>query len=133
MLGFSRRQMLRKVDGIHEFTGLAEFAELPLKYYSSGMYMRLAFAIATEIDSDILLIDESLSAGDAAFVDKAKARIKGLVDRSNVVMIVSHDMDALREICLRGIWMRQGQVAADGPINEVIDRYLADVASSKAG
>ena len=76
MLGFSRKEMEEKVDGIFEFTGLREFADLPLKYYSSGMYIRLAFAIATEIDPDILLIDESLGAGDAAFLDKAKARIR---------------------------------------------------------
>jgi ABC-type polysaccharide/polyol phosphate transport system ATPase subunit len=126
MLGIKRRDMVAKVDGIFEFTGLREFADLPLKYYSSGMFMRLAFAIATEIDPDILLIDESLGAGDAAFVEKAKARILGLLDRSNVVVIVSHDMSALREMCTRGIWMRRGQVAGDGPINEIIDRYLHD-------
>jgi ABC-type polysaccharide/polyol phosphate transport system ATPase subunit len=133
MLGFSRRHMESKVNDIYDFTGLREFADLPLKYYSSGMFMRLAIAIATEVDTDILLIDESLGAGDAAFVDKAKARIKGLVRRSKVVIIVSHDMAALRQICERGIWMRQGQIAADGPIDEVIDRYLADVSSALAG
>ncbi len=133
MLGFSRREMQAKVEGIHEFTGLREFADLPLKYYSSGMYMRLAFAIATEVDPDILLIDESLGAGDAAFLDKAKARILGLLDRSNVVIIVSHDLPALREICTRGIWMRKGRVAGDGPIDEVIDRYLEDVGATRAG
>jgi ABC-type polysaccharide/polyol phosphate transport system ATPase subunit len=126
MLGYSRREMEKRVDGIFEFTGLREFAELPLKYYSSGMYMRLAFAIATEIDPDILLIDESLGAGDAAFVEKAKARIMGLLDRSNVVVIVSHDLDALREMCVRGIWMNKGQVVADGPVSAVIDRYLEE-------
>lgn len=130
MLGIKRRDMLAKVDGIFEFTGLREFAELPLKYYSSGMFMRLAFAIATEIDPDILLIDESLGAGDAAFVAKAKARILGLLDRSNVVVIVSHDMGALREMCNRGIWMRKGQVAGDGPINDVIEQYLQDAKPS---
>jgi ABC-type polysaccharide/polyol phosphate transport system ATPase subunit len=127
MLGFSRRQMLRKMDGIYEFTGLREFADLPLKYYSSGMYMRLAFAIATEIDPEILLIDEALGAGDAAFVDKAKARIRGLLDRSHAVVVVSHDTDSLREICTRGLWMRHGQLVDDGPIDEVIDRYLEDI------
>lgn len=126
MLGFSKREMQTKVEGIYEFTGLREFADLPLKYYSSGMYMRLAFAIATEIDPDILLIDESLGAGDAAFLEKAKARILGLLDRSNVVIIVSHDLVALRQMCNRGIWMKKGQVAGDGPIDEVIDRYLED-------
>ena len=125
--------MQAKVDGIYEFTGLREFADLPLKYYSSGMYMRLAFAIATEIDPDILLIDESLGAGDAAFLDKAKARIVSLLDRSNVVVIVSHDLTSLREMCTRGVWMQQGQVVGDGPIDEVIDRYLEDVAANQAG
>jgi ABC-type polysaccharide/polyol phosphate transport system ATPase subunit len=132
MLGYSRREMEKRVDGIFEFTGLREFAELPLKYYSSGMYMRLAFAIATEIDPDILLIDESLGAGDAAFVDKAKARIIGLLDRSNVVVIVSHDLAALREMCVRGIWMKKGEIVRDGPINEVIDRYLEEAHAAAA-
>jgi ABC-type polysaccharide/polyol phosphate transport system ATPase subunit len=131
MLGFNRKAMQAKVEGIYDFTGLREFAELPLKYYSSGMYTRLAFAIATEIDPDILLIDESLGAGDAAFLDKARARILGLLDRSNVVVIVSHDLAILRELCTRGLWMRRGEIAGDGPIDEVIDRYLEDVAASQ--
>ncbi len=124
MLGISKVEMQKKVDGIFEFTGLREFADLPLKYYSSGMYMRLAFAIATEIEPDILLIDESLGTGDAAFVDKAKARITGLLDRSNVVVIVSHDMTALRELCERGLWMHKGRIIADGPIDQIVDDYL---------
>ena len=128
MLGFSRRQMLRKMDGIYEFTGLREFADLPLKYYSSGMYMRLAFAIATEVDPEILLIDEALGSGDAAFVDKAKARIRGLLDRSHAVVVVSLDMASLRAICTRGLWMRHGELVGDGPIDDVIDRYLEDLA-----
>jgi ABC-type polysaccharide/polyol phosphate transport system ATPase subunit len=131
MLGFSRRTMQAKVDGIYEFTGLREFAELPLKYYSSGMYTRLAFAIATEVNPDILLVDESLGAGDAAFLEKARARILNLLDRSNLFVIVSHDLDTLRDLCTRGIWMRRGQVAGDGPIDEVIDRYLEDVGAAQ--
>ena len=129
MLGFTRREMQAKVDGIYEFTGLREFAELPLKYYSSGMYTRLAFAIATEIEPEILLIDESLGAGDAAFLEKAQDRILDLLDRSNVVVIVSHDLGILRELCTRGLWLRRGQIAGDGPIDEIIDRYLEDVAA----
>ncbi len=132
MLGLDRKKMEAKVDGIFEFTGLREFADLPLKYYSSGMYTRLAFAIATEIDPDILLIDESLGAGDAAFIEKAKGRIRGLLDRSNVVVIVSHDMTSLREMCTRGIWMNKGQVVADGPMSEIIDAYLASTATLAA-
>jgi ABC-type polysaccharide/polyol phosphate transport system ATPase subunit len=132
MLGFSRRQMMDKVDAIFEFTGLREFADLPLKYYSSGMYMRLAFAIATEVDPEVLLIDEALGTGDAAFTAKAKARLRGLLDRSNVVVIVSHELSILRELCSRGIWMKRGGIAADGPIGEVIDRYLNDAAPGRA-
>ena len=124
--------MLAKVDGIYEFTGLREFADLPLKYYSSGMYMRLAFAIATEVDPDILLIDEALGVGDAAFLEKAKARIRGLLDRSKAVVLVSHDMDSLRELCTRGLWIQHGRLVADGPIDEVIDEYLARTTAPQA-
>ena len=132
MLGFNRRAMASRVDGIHEFTGLKEFEDLPLKYYSSGMYMRLAFAVATEVDPDVLLVDEALGVGDAAFVDKAKARIRGLLDRSHVVVIVSHDLSSLRQMCTRGVWLKRGRLVADGPIDEVVDRYLEDVAAMAA-
>ena len=132
MLGFSRKEMDSRAEGIFEFTGLREFADLPLKYYSSGMYTRLAFAIATEIHPEILLVDESLNAGDAAFVGKAKARILGLLDRSQVVVIVSHDMQALRDLCTRGIRMKRGTIVDDGPIGEIIDRYMAASAAKSA-
>ena len=124
LLGFSRSEMLSKVDEIHEFTGLRDFAEMPLKYYSSGMYMRLAFAIATEVSPDILLIDESLGVGDAAFQEKAKARIQNLLDRTQAVVVVSHDLDSLRTLCTRGLWIHHGKLLVDGPIDEVIDQYL---------
>jgi ABC-type polysaccharide/polyol phosphate transport system ATPase subunit len=132
MLGLGRRQMLEKVDGIFEFTGLREFAELPLKYYSSGMFMRLAFGIATEIDPDILLIDEALSVGDQAFQDKARDRLLGLFERSNVVVLVSHDLNSLREVCTRGVWMKQGRIIDDGPMDEVVERYLEASATPAA-
>jgi len=130
MLGFSRSQMLTKVDPIHEFTGLREFAEMPLKYYSSGMYMRLAFAIATEVSPDILLIDESLGVGDAAFQEKAKNRIRSLLDRTRVVVLVSHDLDTVRQLCTRGLWIQQGRLVADGPIDRIVDLYYESVASA---
>jgi ABC-type polysaccharide/polyol phosphate transport system ATPase subunit len=133
MLGFRRRDMLAKVEDIHEFTGLREFADLPLKYYSSGMYLRLAFAIATEIDPEILIIDEALGVGDAAFQDRAKDRILRLLDRSHAFILVSHDMNTLRQLCKRGLWMRQGELVADGPIAQVIDEYLASTHVATAG
>ena len=124
LLGFSRRDMMSKVDQIHEFTGLREFAEMPLKYYSSGMFARLAFAIASEVSPDILLIDESLSVGDVVFQEKAKARIRTLFDRTQAVVLVSHDLKSLRTLCTRGLWIQQGRLVEDGPIDEVVDRYL---------
>jgi len=141
MLGFRRREMLARVDSIHEFTGLADFADLPLKYYSSGMYMRLAFAVATEVNPDVLLVDESLGVGDAAFLDRARARITSLLDRTQVVVIVSHDMKSLRNLCNRAVLLNKGRVVDGGPVDEVVDRYLADIktswptapAASKAG
>ncbi len=124
--------MLRKVDGIYEFSGLREFADLPLKYYSSGMYMRLAFSIATEVEPEILILDEALGVGDAAFIDKAKARIRNLLDRSHAVILVSHDLKSLRELCTRGLWIQHGRILADGPIDEVVDRYLESNAVAAA-
>lgn len=126
MLGIGRKEMINRIDGIHEFTGLREFESLPLKYYSSGMFMRLAFAVATEVDPDVLLVDEALGVGDAAFLDKAKARIRSLLDRSHVVVIVSHDMKSLRELCTRALWMRKGRLHLDGPVDEVVDSYMAE-------
>jgi ABC-type polysaccharide/polyol phosphate transport system ATPase subunit len=123
LLGFDRRQMRARLDRIWEFSGLREFSALPLKYYSSGMLSRLSFAIATEVEPDILLLDETLSVGDATFKAKAHDRIMSVIDRSNVVIVVSHDMDALARICTRGVWIDRGVVQADGPIKEVIARY----------
>jgi ABC-type polysaccharide/polyol phosphate transport system ATPase subunit len=130
MLGIPRKQMLAKVDGIHEFTGLREFADRPLKYYSSGMYARLAFGVATEIDPEILLVAESLGVGDAAFKEKAKERIRDLMGRSHAVILVSHDMTSLLDLCDRGLWMREGRLVADGPIADVVAAYKEWVATT---
>ena len=124
MLGIRPKEMRRKVDGIYDFTGLREFADTPLKYYSSGMYARLAFAIATEVDPDILLIDESLGAGDVIFVDRAKERINKLLEKSNLVVIVSHDLGQLHAMCDRGIWMHEGRVRVDSDMTDTITQYL---------
>jgi ABC-type polysaccharide/polyol phosphate transport system ATPase subunit len=132
MLGIKPRDMKKKVEGIYEFTGLREFADLPLKYYSSGMYARLAFAIATEVDPEILLIDEALGAGDVIFLDRAKERIKQLLERSNLVVIVSHDLISLSKMCTRGLWMHEGQVRVDAPISVALDEYLIFARSIEA-
>ncbi len=125
--------MLSKVEAIHEFTGLREFADLPLKYYSSGMYMRLAFAVATEIDPEILIIDEALGVGDAAFQEQGQAshvqaawplarRDSGLPRHENF----ARDVYA-------GLWLKQGRIQADGPIEPIVDQYLAKTETADVG
>lgn len=132
MLGFTRKQMLAKVDGIHDFTGLREFANTPLKYYSSGMFARLAFAVATEIDPEILLVDESLSVGDAVFRARAKERIRDLMGRSHAVILVSHDLGTVRDLCDRCIWLQYGRIVADGPVDPVVKAYSDLIKASEA-
>lgn len=127
LMGMKTATMKAKSPAIWEWTGLQEFADLPLKYYSSGMFQRLAFAIATEIDPEILLVDESLNAGDARFVQKAKARILDVFDKAKAVILVSHDISIVKELCTRVIWLKKGQIVADGPTQPVLDRYWADL------
>lgn len=132
LLGYGRRAMRERIDRIWEFSGLREFADLPLKYYSSGMLSRLAFAVAAEVEPDVLLLDETLSAGDATFVDKARERITALIDSANAVVVVSHDMKAIARLCPRVIWLDHGLIVRDGPADAVIDEYLAHVEAVKA-
>jgi ABC-type polysaccharide/polyol phosphate transport system ATPase subunit len=127
LMGMSAETMRAKSPAIWDWTGLSEFADLPLKYYSSGMFQRLAFAIATEIEPEILLVDESLNAGDASFVEKAKARIVEVFDRAKAVIVVSHDLGIVRELCERVVWLKRGKIVADGPTDTVLEQYLADI------
>ncbi|WP_233579146.1 ABC transporter ATP-binding protein [Tautonia sociabilis] len=130
LLGFDRREMRARIDRIWEFSGLRQFAGLPLKYYSSGMLSRLSFAVATEVAPDILLLDETLSVGDASFKAKAHERIMSVIERSSVVILVSHDMTSLSKICTRGVWIDHGTIRRDGPIDEVIQAYTEEVGHS---
>ncbi len=123
LLGIPRTVMRERIDAILEFTELGEFAGTALKYYSSGMYAKLAFAVATEVAPDVLLIDESLSVGDAEFVAKAYERIRQLMARCRAVIVVSHDLQSLHDLCDRAIWIDHGRVLADGPVDEILDRY----------
>jgi lipopolysaccharide transport system ATP-binding protein len=114
-----------KVDQIAEFSELGDFLNIAVRNYSAGMQMRLAFSIATAIHPEVLLVDEVLAVGDMAFQMKARARMRELMKSSHIMVIVAHDLDPLRELCNRVIWMQHGQVVAEGPTNEVIDRYVA--------
>jgi ABC-type polysaccharide/polyol phosphate transport system ATPase subunit len=127
ILGLSRREMREKFEDIVRFAELERFIDIPVKHYSSGMYMRLGFAIAIHVDPDILLIDEILAVGDQSFQRKCLDRINEMRRRGVTILFVSHDLEAVRSLCERAIWLEGGRVQAEGPTREVVDRYLMRV------
>jgi ABC-type polysaccharide/polyol phosphate transport system ATPase subunit len=123
MLGFSRKEIMAKEQAIINFADLGEFIDSPVKQYSSGMFMRLAFSIATEIDPEILLIDEILSVGDAEFQEKCDARISDFRRRGKTIVLVTHSTRAVQAMCNRAILLDCGRILADGPPKQVIKHY----------
>ena len=123
LLGFSPVEMKEKEEAIAEFSELKEFLDMPVKYYSSGMYGRLAFSIATMTQADILLIDEVFATGDAHFVEKSGQRILQLLEQSNIVVIVTHSLEQIEKLCNRAIVMEKGIIMNDGKPKEMIDYY----------
>jgi lipopolysaccharide transport system ATP-binding protein len=126
ILGMSRREVQRQFDEIVQFAEIDAFLDTPVKRYSSGMYVRLAFAVAAHLDPEILIVDEVLAVGDAAFQKKCLGKMQSLSGGGRTVFFVSHTMPAVRSLTTRCLYLRSGQVAADGPTPEVIDRYLTD-------
>jgi ABC-type polysaccharide/polyol phosphate transport system ATPase subunit len=124
MLGFSTAQIRSKVQEIIEFSEIGQFIDVPIKYYSTGMTMRLAFTIATLIEPEILLFDEMLSTGDAAFLVKAKAKIDAIVTKAKIIVLVSHDLDLVQKFCNRVLVMKNGGIAFDGPASLAVEYYL---------
>jgi ABC-type polysaccharide/polyol phosphate transport system ATPase subunit len=112
-----------KVQEIAAFSELGEFLDMPVRYYSAGMMIRLAFAIATAIEPEILIVDEVLAVGDLAFQQKATERIRGMMAQARLMVIVSHDLDRLKQLCSRVIWMDHGHVKMDGPPAAVVAAY----------
>lgn len=110
LLGLSKKEIQRKVDEIVDFSELGDFIDLPIRTYSSGMWMRLAFSIATSIDADILLMDEWLSVGDADFVKKAEERLRHIVKKTPIIVIASHSLEVLNEVCNRRITLEGGRI-----------------------
>ncbi len=123
MLGLTPQQVLSKMDEIIAFADLGEFIDYPIKTYSAGMMVRLAFAVTASLDGDILLLDEILGAGDFAFMQKAKQRIMGLIEQAKIVVLATHDMGAAQEICQRGLLFSHGEIIFDGPIQDVTSEY----------
>ena len=127
MLGLTKKEISAKFDEIVEFAELEDFIDAPVKTYSSGMYMRLGFAIAINVNPDILLIDEVLAVGDASFVPKCLDRIDDFRRRGKTILFVSHDLGTVNKICDRAAWLKGGRIQAIGEAKRVIDAYIQDV------
>ena len=123
IMGYSEEFLHRKYDEIVAFSELGEFIEQPLKTYSSGMMMRLAFSVATLVDPEILIVDEILAVGDERFQKKSSERMMNLMGGGTTVLMVSHNINQIREMCSRTIWLQHGQIRMDGDVQEVCDAY----------
>ncbi|THV23064.1 ABC transporter ATP-binding protein [Peteryoungia ipomoeae] len=123
LLGLTPKFMRAMEAEIVEFADIGEFIDYPIKTYSAGMQVRLAFAISTAVGGDILLLDEVIGAGDANFMLKARKRIRELVEKAEILLLASHDFPSLRSICSRGLVFHHGQLIYDGDIGEAVDHY----------
>ena len=124
ILGYDHK-LLREIEPeVIAFAELQEFIDMPVKYYSTGMYLRLAFSLATAVHPDILILDEMFAGGDAAFVERATRRMKQMIDRASIMVLVSHEAALLSKFCNRIIWLDHGRVKRDGPTSEVLAEYL---------
>lgn len=124
LLGLTRNQINNRAEEIIKFTDLGEFIDMPLRTYSSGMQMRLAFAIATTITPEILLMDEWLSVGDEVFKDKAEKRMQHLADESSILVIASHSKEQILKVCNRVIWLEHGKIKMDGKPKALCSAYF---------
>lgn len=124
ILGMGRREIQRRFDEIVAFSGVEGFLDTPVKRYSSGMYVRLAFAVAAHLDSEILIVDEVLAVGDSEFQKKCLGRMGSVAQSGRTVIFVSHSMAAISRLCSRAIWLREGQLAGEGPPRDVISAYI---------
>jgi ABC-type polysaccharide/polyol phosphate transport system ATPase subunit len=125
VLGMSRAQTLGRFDEIVDFAGTERFLDTPVKRYSSGMYLRLAFAVAAHLEPDILIVDEVLAVGDAEFQRKCLTRMSAAEEEGRTIVFVSHDLNTLSRICSRTLWLDGGHVRDDGPTERVVRNYLA--------
>jgi lipopolysaccharide transport system ATP-binding protein len=122
--GLPRSALPRLEEDVADFAELADFLDLPVRIYSAGMVVRLGFALATAIKPQILLMDEWFLAGDATFMEKARHRLEEMVRGADILVLSSHQIAIVRNWCSRVVWLDQGQIIADGPTDEVLDRYL---------
>ena len=133
--GLTRAEIKEKYDEIADFAELGEFIEMPMRTYSSGMYSRLAFAVAVTMEPDILIIDEALSAGDASFKLKAQRKMESLVASARTMLLVSHALGTITEMCDQAVWLHKGKLVRQGDPQELVDAYtkFLQVGDSKIG
>ena len=124
IFGLTRREIDERLEEIIKFSELEEFIDNPVRTYSSGMYMRLAFSVAINVQADILLIDEILAVGDQHFQEKCFAKLKELKKAGKTIVIVTHDSDKVKQFCDRAIWLFGGEIRKDGPAKEVLEEYI---------
>lgn len=123
-LGLSRNYIRENLDEIVDFSEIGDFIDLPLRTYSSGMQLRLAFAISTRVNPEILIMDEWLSVGDESFIHKAESRLGKLVSETEILLIASHSRELVESVCNRAIWLEQGHIKMDGPVTQITKAYF---------
>lgn len=126
IFGLSKKEIDNRLNDIIEFSELADFIDNPVRTYSSGMYMRLAFSVAINVDADILLIDEILAVGDQHFQDKCFKRLEELRDSNRTIVIVTHNLDSIKKLCTRAVWIKEGKIKMDGDTSSVVASYLKE-------
>ena len=126
IFGLTKKQIDARLEEIIEFSELRDFIDNPVRTYSSGMFMRLAFAVSINVDADILLVDEILSVGDQHFQEKCLNKMKELKAQGKTMVFVTHSLGSARELCDRAVWLNKGHIQLDGNVNEVIDEYLKE-------
>lgn len=123
MLGLTHQQARAITADVEEFSELGDYLSLPVRTYSSGMMLRLAFAVSTAVHPDIVILDEVIGVGDAAFAQRAEKRLMGLIDKAEIMFLASHSNDTIRRFCTRALWLAGGKLAIDGPTEDVLAAY----------
>jgi lipopolysaccharide transport system ATP-binding protein len=126
LMGLSKKEIDEKIDEIIEFSELGDYINLPVRIYSSGMLLRLAFSVSTSITADILIMDEWLSVGDGAFAERASNRLRELVDSSEILVIASHTRSLIEETCNKVVWLEHGVIKKVGTVEEIVPEYFGD-------
>ena len=124
IFGLTKKEIDKRLQQIIEFSELGEYIDNPVRTYSSGMFMRLAFSVAINVDAEILLVDEILSVGDQHFQEKCLNKMKELREEGKTMVFVTHSMESVRNLCDRAVWLYNGEIRMDGNTNEVVDEYL---------